>query len=809
MSNINKVLILKTNYYKLLINTLLIIVFNAYSQKNTKENIIYSAKDSVVYDLKNNKVYLYNDAEVLHDKSKLTAYYICIDFNNKILTAKGLNDTIGKYLFAPVLEENDKSYFADTIRYNYKTKKAKIDKLLTEQNGGYLHGGEIKKETEDIYFLKNGKYTTCENDEPHFFINAKKIKLISGNKIITGPANLVLNDMPTPLAIPFGIFPTENERSTGVILPTYGESFNLGYHLSDFGYHFSINEYLNLTLNGDIYSRGSWRIGTSSAYKKRYKYDGRININFAKTIIGEVELPNYSLSRDFKVNWQHKQDSKSHPYNNFSASVNLASSSYNRNNINNSDYLQNSLSSNISFQRRWENSPLNLSVNFRHNQNTLNNQVDLTLPEVALTMNRIFPFKKTIKKTWYKNLGINYSLNAKNLISSPDSLLFSNMEQSFKNGIKHSIPISTSFNLLKFLNLRSSINYTERWYFDKKYRTWDSNLQTIKIDTTNGFFAIREFNFSTQINTKLYGHFNSRNKKFRHVFTPSISYTYKPDFSDDKYGVYGSLETDNSIETYPYFQGNVYGFPSNRKQNLISVNLNNNLEMKIIDSTATRKIKLVESFNISSSYNNAVDSFKLNNISFNFRTKLFDKINLKFNGIIDPYIINGNNQRIDKLSISQGNLGRLTNLNFDVSVNLNNNSDKVSSSGKVSQSDLEYINENMDNYIDFSVPWNLQFFYNFSYRKPLSESELIQSINFNGDLNITKKWKVGFSSGYDLKSGDFTYTTIDIYRDLHCWEMSFNWVPIGFHQSYNFIIRVKSSILQDLKLSKKKSFYDY
>ena len=318
-------------------------------QENLTSDLKYFAQDSIIYDLNNNKVFLYKNAEVNYNKTQLNASFISIDFNNNILYAIGTSDTLGNYVDPPVLTENNKIYKADTIIYNYKTKKAKITKLLTEDDGGYLHGKEIKKEDEKIYYLKNGKYTTCELEKPHFFINAKKLKLIAGEKIITGPANLILGNLPTPLIIPFGIFPINNERSSGIIMPTYGESTTLGYHLRDLGYHLSINEYFNLSLYGDIYTKGSWRIAASSMYKKRYKFDGSIKINYATTKISTPNMPNYSLSKDFKIRWQHKQDPKSHPNQQFSALVNLASSTYNRNNSYNADYLQNTLSSNISF----------------------------------------------------------------------------------------------------------------------------------------------------------------------------------------------------------------------------------------------------------------------------------------------------------------------------------------------------------------------------------------------------------------------------------------------------------------------------
>ena len=803
----------RLNYSKILTIICLLLSCLAYTQSwinNNDSNIelTYSAKDSILYDLDNNKVFLYNQAEVLYDDVRLQSGYICIDFDNKILFSTGIYDSTQTNTQKPILIEKNKTYNADTITYNYQTRKANIKKLMTEEDGGYLHGENIKKSTDKIYYLKHGKYTTCSLEEPHFFINSKKIKLITGEKIISGPANLVLADIPTPLFIPFGIFPIQNKKSSGIILPTYGESTTLGYNLRNLGYHFSINDNINLTISGDIYTRGSWRLGLVSTYKKRYKFDGNFKIHFATTKIGEAERDDYSLSKDFKITWQHKQNQKAHPNNQFSALVNLATSSYMRNNSYNTDYLQNILSSNISFQRRWDNKPYNLSMNLRHNQNTLNKQIDLTLPELSFTVNRIFPFKNKLKKTWYKNLGVSYNLNAKNTLSAPDSLLFNDIQKNIRNGIKHSIPISTSFNLFKYLNISPSIQYNERWYFNKKIQSWNDEIQTIQSDTLNGFWAIRDFMFATQASTKIYGFITTKNKKFRHVLTPSITYAYKPDFSQEKFGIYDQIEINEENQIYSYFEGSIYGVPSATKQSLFNVNINNNLEMKVKRKGQEKTIKLIENLSINSSYNNAADSLKMSNIHINMRTKLLDKINLKVNSTIDPYELNENGSRINNFLIEDGKVGRMTNFNFDISVDLTNpNKEKKSNAGTAEE--LEYINNNNEQFVDFNVPWSLQLYYNFTYSKPNIESEINQSINFNGDINITKKWKIGFRSGYDLKNKDFTYTSIDIYRDLHCWEMTFNWIPLGFHQSYNFVIRVKSPILQDLKLTKKRDFYDY
>ena len=455
-----------------------------------------------------------------------------------------------------------------------------------------------------------------------------------------------------------------------------------------------------------------------------------------------------------------------------------------RNNSYNSDYLANTLASNISFQRKWDNKPYYLSLNFRHNQNTLTKQIDLTMPELSFTVNRVFPFKKLIKKTWYKNLGISYSLNAKNKLSRPDSLLFNKISQNLQNGATHSIPLSTSFNIFKYININPSILYNENWFFKQS-----NGLNT---DTTNGFWSVRNLRFTTQFSTKIYGFISTKNKQFRHVFTPTISYSYKPDLSQDYFStLIGAYSNSNAT-----------------KQNRLNFTFSNNLEMKFNEDNNNKKIKLIDNLSISGYYDHTLEDFNMSYIDVNLRTKLFDKLNFKLNSSFDPYEFQENVGRINNLLINSGRIGRLTNFNFDISMSFKDQKKEIESKERNSE-DIDYINQNIDQYVDFNVPWSLNVFYNFNYTKPDLNSEIMQSINFNGDVSITKNWKIGFRSGYDFKNKEFTYTSIDLYRDLHCWEMMFNWIPLGFHQSYNFVIKVKSSLLQDLKLTKKRDFYDY
>ena len=652
-----------------------------------------------------------------------------------------------------------------------------------------MHGEKVKKSEDNTHYLSKGMYTTCDLEEPHFYIKSNKIKLIENEKIISGPANLVISEIQTPLFIPFGVFPLSTKKSSGILLPSYGQSVSLGFNLRNLGYYFSINDYIDLTLTSDIYMRGSWRIGATSNYIKRYKWKGNLNLNFSNTKIGEEYRSDYSLNKDFSLKWAHQQDPKSKLNSRFSASVNVISRNFSRNNIFNSnqDYLSNTFSSNISYSKKWTGKPYNLSINLRHSQNTLSKTVDLTIPELTFTVNRTNLFKKNNSKSLLKNLGLSYKLNSKSRLFRPDSLIFNNIINNLQTGVRHNIPISTSFNILKYLNISPSVNYTEIWYFKKINQNWNDINEYVESDTLSGFYSLRDFNLSMNFNTKLYGVFDFSKIAIRHIITPSLSFNYHPDFSRENWGIYSTTQIDSSgsEQLYSHFQGGVYGFPSAGKYGNISYSLKNNVEMKLKDKD-DKKVKLIENLSLSGNYNLASDSLNFSPVYIKLRTKVFKDLNFQFNSNIDPYLIKNGN-RINQLAISKGQIGRLTYANINLNINLK-------------QNDLDK-NE-------FSVPWNLNLYYSLNYIKPYNEKEIIQSVNFDGNIDITNKWKVKFQSGFDIKNRDFTFTKIDIYRDLHCWEMIFNWIPFGNQKSYNFIIRVKSSILQDLKLSKKKNVFD-
>ena len=753
------------------------------------DEIKYFATDSIIYDLENNLIKLYNKSEVVYNSIKLNAYFISINLKNNTLYAEGNKISNDSIIQKPIFTENNKEYKSETIKYNFKTEKGIIKKLLTKEGESYLHGDIVKKEKDKTQYLSKGLYTTCDHEKPHFYIKAGKVKFIEGEKIISGPANLIIEDIPTPIFLPFAIFPISNKRSSGILLPSYGNSVALGYNLKDLGYYFGINDYMDLKITSDIFTRGSFRVGVNSNYKKRYKYSGSLNLNFSKTKIGEEYRNDFSINDDFSIKWSHAEDPKIRPNSRFSAMVNIASSSYSKNNLYSTDYLNNSLSSNISWNKKWDNKPYNLSLNLRHSQNTLTEQVDLTLPELNFNTGRLKVSKKQRKSSFLTNLGYSYSLNSRTQLRGTDSLLFKNVSKKINSAIKHYIPISTSFSIFKNINISPSFNYTERWYFKKNTQEWNNATNQIDFDTISGLYSVRDFNLSINASTKIYGLFDFKKTSFRHIITPSISLGYHPDFSKERWNVYSSVQTDSTGNTsqYSYYNGAIYGVPRNGKYGNISFSLRNNLEMKLKEKE-NKKIKIIEDFSISGNYNIASDSLNLSPINFSIRNKISQNLDFQFSSSIDPYKINENGTRLNQLQFKNGKFGRLTNSNFNINLKFKNNE------------------KNMEN--EFYVPWNLNIYYNLNYRKPTFEKEIIQSLNFDGRISITKKWDINFRSGYDIKNKDFTFTSIDIYRDLHCWEMMFNWIPFGDRKSYNFVIRVKSDVLQDLKFEKKKNIFD-
>lgn len=832
-------------------------------QGDIKTTIKYSAKDSIVSDVQNQIIRLYGDAKITYGQIDLAAAEIEINWATNTLKANSVTDSTGKKIGVPVFKDGPDEYETQSIEYNLKSRKAIISGVVTQKDQGYIHGERVKKNEKDELFISAAKYTTCNLEHPHFHISAKKLKMIPKDKIVSGPFNLVINDIPTPLGLPFGIFPSPRTKTSGIIIPTYGEERQRGFFLRDGGYFFAISDYINLTLLGEAYSKGGSGFKVLSDYRKRYAYNGSFNFHYNKRVSGNVGED--TESKDFRIQWSHTPQSRRNSR--FSASVNASSSSYTNNNYlgDVTQQITPQMNSSINFSQTFPNSPFSLSMSARHSQNLRTGVVSILFPELNFNINRQYPFENVGKGNgWLQKLSIGYTLNGKNEITNQasgslgftpanqgerDTLKFNldNLPEMLKrgqNGFRHSIPISTSTKLLKYFTLSPSFNFNQLFYFKELDYEFIEEENAIRVDTTNKFSTAYTYDVNASINTRLYGMYYLKSKNIqaiRHVMTPSVSFGYSPDFGDPRYGYYQEVRTDRNDPTKTRFlsryQGFAYGSPALGERASMSFSLNNNLEMKVRDKEAAdtakqqyKKVPLLENFSFSSGYNFLADSFKLSPIAIRARTKLFNnRLDVNVSGNLDPYIyridsINDagrviRQRRVDEFAWNSGRgLGQITNASLALSTNLNPaakgkedaRTDNIAEEGTLEEEDeIAYIQANPDLYVEWDVPWSLRVSYTLNYRKTgFLESNITQSLQFSGDVSLTEKWKVGFSSGYDFERKDLTHTNLNIYRDLHCWEMRVTWVPFGRYQSYSLNINVKASILQDLKLSRRRSFQD-
>lgn len=832
----------------------------------------YSAADSIVFSLAGDKVFLYNDAKVTYEDVELTAWFIELDLAKNEAYAYGTRDSLDAEVGLPVYKDKSGEYTMRSMRYNFKTRKAKIEHVVTEQGEGFIVAEQSKKMANNEFCLKDGIYTTCDNhNHPHFGLVMTKAKVIPGKKTITGPAYLVMEDVPFPLIIPFAYVPSTKKYSSGILMPTYGEESSRGFFLRNGGYYFAVNDYFDYQVTGDIYTNGSWGLHTGSQYRLRYKFSGNFNLQYIVNLTSEKDLPDFSKSKDFSLNWSHRQDAKANLYQNFSASVNFSTSSFDQNNVGNlvDPYLlaTNTKRSSISYTRRWPTSPFNLSANFLHSQNSRDTTIDLTLPDLTLTMNRIFPFKSDNRlgsdEAWYEKISFSYTSNMKNYISTKEKdLMTSSLTEDWKNGIKHSVPVSMNLKFLKYFTASPSINYTERWYSTAIEQGYDEQQQkVVNTDTLQGFYRVYDYGYSVGTSTKLYTFFKpwrsvfgSKIDAIRHVMTPSVSFSYRPDFAQEKYGFYDSFEyynekTDEVVKyQYSKFKDGIYGSPGSGKSGSMGFSLGNSLEMKMKsekDSTGFSKIKLVESLNFSSGYNFLADSLKFSRVSMSGRTKIF-KTDISFGASFDPYALDtnkaGNPIRIDKSYYSETHIPlRLENANMSFGMSFNNEKLKKKEDEKsnatnqpeVPENEIPMMDENgdpipptnenkpqkqlvgEDGYTAFKMPWSVSFSYNMRlvqgpFNKEIMnyDKEVTSDLTFNGSLSPTPKWSISFSSGYSFHTQKLAHTNFNLRRDLHCWSMSFNLVPIGKYKSYFFTIAANSSMLRDLKYEKRNSYRD-
>ena len=823
-----------------------ILVIN-YSEDTLEAKVVYSASDSIVFDIEEKKVLLYGNAKANYQVIDLTSDFIEYNWTNNTLTAELRKDKKGNPIGYAVFTESGKEYKAKRISYNFKTGKGKVFHVMTQEGEGYMHSEAVKKNEYDEWYAYRGKYTTCNLEHPHYYFQAKKMKLVPDKIMATGPANMVVSDVPTPLYIPFGLFPVKQGQRSGLVIGEWGEESQRGFFLRNWGYYFGISDFVDLSITADFYSRGSWALRSASSYKKRYKFGGNIHAEYGRNRSGEPESPTATRSNDFRFVWKHDQDPKARPNTRFNANVSFGSTSYDRNFSQDRDrILNNSLASKITYSKSWAGRPLSFSLNFAHDQNLNTGRINLSLPILAFGVSRIQPFKSkkiSTKPKWYENIGFSYRLDAKNVLSGIDStFLQKETLRNAKYGIQHSIPISSSFRVMKYFTLSPRLNYTERWYFQTINKTWnpdpiyvftgdsivDTIFGSIVVDTAQAFKAARDFSFSISLATKLFGQINFKGKKIkaiRHVFTPSLNFTATPDFTKDFWGYYKSVQSNaaGDFQTYSVFDNvqGIYGRPPpNGLVSSVGLNLNNLLEMKVFSKKDTvkneRKIKLLESFNIGGSYNLAADSLNLSVININGRTSLYKNlIKLDFRTVLDPYVANDNNRRINTFIWEQDRrLTRMTSTDFALTANIQSNKATQPHSSNATQEELDMLRNNRDQYYDFNIPWSFVFRYNFGFTKgqpgnPEALNISNNSVDFTFDANITRNWKFNIRTGYDFDEMDFVFTQMSIIRNLHCWELKFDWAvyPIQ-NQFYNIQVNVKSSMLQDLKLSKRKNPFD-
>ena len=827
------------------------IAVDSIKPKETIEDIIvHIAKDYTIQNARDKTVTLYNEANISYTDIDLKAGIIIVDYKKNTLFAKGIIDSIG-YTQLPIFKQGGQESEQDSILYNFKSKRALIYGLKTKQGEMYTYGKKTKRVNDSTIYIRNIRFTTSEKKIPDYYIATNKAKLVPGKKIIVGSSNLVLADIPTPIFLPFAYFPIGETNVSGFLIPAFDTgSSSRGIGIQNGGYYFAINDYMDLTVLGDAYSNGSWGMRLSSNYRKRYRFSGSFNFNFENNINGIRGFDDFSKANNFNIRWSHSQDAKASPNSRFTASVNLGSSKFFResqNQFNVSQTQTNTLNSSINYSKTFVGTPFNMNVTASHQQNTNTEKITMTLPTLTLNMNRIYPFagKGGVQKTPIQKMGFNYTLQGQYLINTTDDDFFkSKMFETARSGAQHRTGTNTNIKAFKYFTLSPSVNYEETWQFDYIQKEYDITNNVVVTDTLRGFKSYREYNAGISLSTNVYGTFNfkkGRLKKIRHTFRPSISYSYRPDFKD-KYlkKVQRSADATDFLD-YTVFDQGIYGAPSGGLSNTIGISLNNVLEAKVApkdpeSDEEDEKITLLNNLNFNSSYNIAGDSLRWSPVSFSAGTRLFkDKLAVNLSGSLDPYKVVSSNGRITRINQFNPNILRLTNANLTANYSISSSDfdkkskkDSKDNNGNGAQNGTDILGANINptNGLNQSstnnnnqrnkdkettlykadIPWSINLAYSTNYRNNgIDGGEIgVHSIMFSGNVELSPKWKMGYSSGYDVKGGAFTFSRFNFTRDLDSWQFNFNWVPFGTNSSYTFFIGVKSSILSDLKWDKNK-----
>ncbi len=795
---------------------------------------------------KKKQMTLYDKAELYYQDIELKAGIIVMDYEKNEIYAGRLKDSTGKYTQLPNFKQGTNVIEPDSIRFNYKTKKALVWNSRTEQNDFRIKAEVTKRENDSVYFMKRARFTTSKDiDNPEYYFQTSKVKFVPGKKVVVGFTHMVIANVPTPIVLPFAFFPMSETSQSGIIMPTFNDTRLRGYSLQNGGYYFALSDNYDLALLGDYYTNGSYALRGESAYAKRYKYRGNVNIRFENLITSERGYPDYSKSNIYNIQWSHSKDQKSNPNSRFSASVNLGSSTYFQqsiNQINNNSRLNNTLSSSVSYSKTFNSIPqVNMSLSATHSQNTQTKSINMTLPSLQVSVDRIFPFapKDGAKKGFFKNINLQYSLKADNRIQTTDEFFFKpQMFTDAKSGLQHSIPLSTNFKIFKYFSASTTLNYNEVWYLKTNKKSFD--VQTNKVIDTdvNGFDAFRTYSFSSSLGTTIYGTFNFGDKKIiqsiRHVMRPSASFSYTPSF-EKYFDTYASDGSGTIIKEYTRFEKGIYGAPGLGNSKVVSFDLSNTFEAKVRDKDSTKteakKIMLLNNLNFHTDYNATSDSLRWSPVRISGGTTLFNnKMNVNFGTTLDPYAIDNSGRRVNTFNINNGgSLFRMTSsnmtLNYSLSSKDGNDKDKKNDQGernggrsddlygtntdfsdrrKSQFNDKDKKDDKVTEFFKSELPWDLTMAYSLTYSNNNRENKIIgNTLSLSANVDLTPKWKIGASSGYDFVQHGVTYTQLRFERDLLSWRMDFNWQPFGNNAFWGFFIGIKSSVLSDIKWEKR------
>ena len=836
----------------------------------------YECTDSLVYDAETRLVHLYGKAQVKYMDMTLNAAKITMNMDSSLVRAAGERDTAGILQDKPVYSQGSDNYHSELMAFNFKTKKGYITNVETTQGDGFMQSQHSKRAADGTLYLEHAKYTTCDAKHPHFYIALSRAKVRPGKESVFGPAYLVVADVPLPLAVPYGFLPFNKKYSSGFIMPSYGDETSRGFYLRDGGYYFAINDYMDVKALGEIYTKGSWGLSAETNYRKRYRYNGNFYISFLRTVDGEKNMPDYAVTKSLKVQWTHSKDAKASPNTTFSARVNFASENYERSNLesmyNPLAYTQSTRASSVSFSHTFPSIGLNIAGSTNLTQSLRDSSVSMTLPDLSISLNRFYPFRRKHqagKERWYEKISMSYTGSLSNSINTKEDKLFkSNLVKDWRNGMQHRIPIDATFQVFKYINISPQFSLRDIMYTNRVMRSWDETTQKEVADTTYGFYNLYDWSLGVSANTTLYGFYKPWRKLFgdkiiavRHVFKPSVSFSYAPDFTSSHYGyqrTYVKTDANGEVSTVTYspYSGGIYSYPSGTKQGMITMSVSNNVEMKVKsdrDTTGERKISIIDELYGALSYNMAAETRPWSNLNTRIRLKLTKNYTFSMAAVFATYAYafdkNGRVVTSDRTEWSYGRFGRFQGMSQNLSYTFNNEtlsklfsrrSDRSTASNDETDTDTDTDAEDAnidpdlrnakkggkqkkqkakvdeDGYLRFSLPWSFTVSYGISMAEDRSKQinvrrmrypySFTQTMNFSGYLRIAEGWNISFTSGYDFNYHELSMTTASVSRDLHCFEMSCS-VVLRPYSSFNFTFRARANELDDaLKWDKRSSY---